>query len=102
MKKKIFIIIITFISCVAWIDPFRDEVSDGNSKFHEKKFEDAQKHYKNAEEYAPGTKDKRKLSFNKGDAEYMQGNYERAIDHYRESLKSNDRDVQKKGILKYG
>ena len=90
------------LSSIAWLDPYKDEVSRGNSRFHEKKYDEAGKHYKNAGKYAPGEKDKKKLSFNKGDSQYMSEKYESAISNYRKSIQSEDREVQKMAFFNLG
>ena len=99
--KSLFILMAA-LSSIAWLDPYKDEVSRGNSRFHEKKYKEAGKHYKNAGKYAPGEKEKKKLSFNKGDSQYMSENYESAISNYRKSIQSEDREVQKKAFFNLG
>ena len=97
--------VIIFLLCmihISWLDPYRDRVSDGNTYFHDKKYEDAKKSYKSAEDYAPGTKDKQRLSFNKGDADYMIGDYDNAITNFQKSIQSGDKDVQKKAFFNIG
>jgi len=99
---KMLLLFLGAVSLLSWMDPYRDEVSKGNELYHGKKFSDAQKHYKNADQYAPTEKDKKKLSFNRANADYMTENYEGAIAGYRRSLQSEDKDVQKKAFLNLG
>ncbi|HOO73357.1 MAG TPA: VWA domain-containing protein [Spirochaetota bacterium] len=87
---------------VAWLDPYRDEVSRGNARFHDKKYSDAKDHYRRAEEYAPSARDKDKLSFNRADADYMMEDYDSAIASFQKALQSGDREVQKKAFFNMG
>jgi Ca-activated chloride channel family protein len=77
-------------------------VDEGNRKYHAKKYDEARKSYSDAERYAPGDREKKKLRFNHGDARYMQGDFEGAADEFREALKSEDKDVQKKALFNMG
>ncbi len=86
----------------AWIDPFKDAVSDGNREYHKGKYKDARDHYRKAEQYVPSEKDKRKLSFNKGDADLMLENFDRAMTEFNDAVQSDDRDVQKKAFYNIG
>lgn len=93
--------IFAFVS-LCWLDPYRDRVDEGNRKFHAKKYDEARKSYDDAAKYAPGEREKKKLRFNHGDARYMQGDFEGAADEFREALKSEDKDVQKKALFNMG
>jgi len=101
-SEKILTVLLSFMVLTAWIDPFRDEVSKGNGSFHDKKYSDAKSHYKKAEEYAPGEDDKKKLSFNKGAADYMTEDYDSAIAGYQSAIQSGDREIQKKAFFNLG
>jgi Ca-activated chloride channel family protein len=90
------------IGALAWLDPYRDAVSKGNERFHEKRYEEARKHYKDARQYAPSENERWKLRFNEGDAEYMQGEYEDAITRFNEALRTGDPAVQKKALFNLG
>jgi len=87
---------------IAWLDPFRDGVSEGNSRYNDKKYLEAKKRYDKAEKYAPGEKDKQKLAFNRADANYMAGDLEAAIAGYKKAIQSGDPDVQKKAFFNLG
>ena len=102
MKKLLLIIPCVALCALAWIDPYADRVGEGNKKFHGKKYDEARKEYDAAARYAPGEREKKKLRFNHGGARYMQGDYEGAADEFREALKSEDRDVQKKALFNMG
>ncbi|HOW82023.1 MAG TPA: VWA domain-containing protein [Spirochaetota bacterium] len=95
----IFLLSLLFI---AWLDPYRDEVSKGNSLFHEKKYPEAKNHYRSAEKFAPSEQDKDRLSFNRADADYMTGDYDSAIASFQKSIQSGDREVQKKAFFNMG
>lgn len=101
MKLKYIFIFLPLIF-TAWLDPYRDEVSKGNSEFHSKKFSDAKASYDRAEKYAPGENDKSKLSFNKGDANYMLENFTSAEADFQKAVQSEDKDVQKKAFFNMG
>jgi Ca-activated chloride channel family protein len=102
MKRRIVITLLLSVFLTAWLDPFRDEVSEGNKKYHEKKYPEAEEKYKNASNYAPGEKDRKKLRFNQGDASYMKGEHDTAIENFKNALQSEDRDVQKKAFFNMG
>ncbi len=103
MKRLIPVYIICLaLAGAAWIDPYRDRVSEGNGKYHQKKYDEARKDYDGAAKYAPGEREKKKLRFNHGAARYMQGDFEGAAGEFREALNSEDRDVQKKALFNMG
>lgn len=87
---------------LAWLDPYRDRVKEGNKEFSDKAFRRAEENYKAADKYAPNKKEKKKLEFNLGDARYMSEDYDRAIDNFKASLESGDKDVQKKALFNMG
>lgn len=99
---RLFLILILVTVNAAWLDPFRDSVSEGNSQFQQKKYLEAKKHYNKADKYAPGEKDKQRLAFNKGDADYMAGDYDAAIAGYKKAIQSGDPEVQKKAFYNLG
>ncbi|PKL39802.1 MAG: hypothetical protein CVV44_06155 [Spirochaetae bacterium HGW-Spirochaetae-1] len=101
-KLKLIILCLLVLQTAAWLDPYRDRVDRGNSLFHEKKYAEAGKEYREAENYAPGESDKKKLAFNKGNADYMSGDMESALANYKKALQSDDPDVQKKAFLNMG
>jgi Ca-activated chloride channel homolog len=87
---------------MAFLDPFADRVSEGNTNFNDKKYLDAEKSYTQAEQYLPSNKAGPDLAFNQGDARYMLGDYDGAIENYRRALDSTNRDVQKKALFNIG
>jgi Ca-activated chloride channel family protein len=87
---------------VAWLDPYRDEVSRGNARFHDKKYSEAKEHYRRAEQYAPSHQDRDRLSFNRGDVDYMTEDYDSALASFQKSLQSGDKEVQKKAFFNMG
>ncbi|MCU0843486.1 MAG: VWA domain-containing protein [Spirochaetes bacterium] len=87
---------------ISWIDPYRDEVREGNRLFGEKDYPGAGERYRAAERYAPRERDRDRLRFNHGDARYMQGDYDGALDHFRGSLRSGDPETQKKALFNAG
>jgi len=95
------ILVFSFIQ-TAWIDPFKDEVTRGNRSYEAEDFDSAIEHYDNSERFVPDEKRRAMLSFNRGAAEYRRGNYEKGIEYFNESLKSGDRDVQKKAWYNMG
>ncbi len=102
MKKFLLIVTSIALCAIAWIDPYADRVDDGNKKFHGKKYDEARREYDAAASYAPGEREKKKLRFNHGAARYMQEDFEGAAEEFREALKSEDRDVQKKALFNMG
>jgi Ca-activated chloride channel family protein len=95
------LLVIAFVS-IAWFDPYRDAVSSGNEEYHQKKYNNAKRYYDRAEQYTPAENDKKKLSFNRGDADYMLEDYDSALSGYQQSIQSDDRDVQKKAFFNSG
>jgi tetratricopeptide (TPR) repeat protein len=50
----------------------------------------------------PGENERKKISFNRGCAAYMSGDYEGAIAHFRDAAASDDAGVQKKAFFNMG
>lgn len=96
-----FVTVLAF-SSIAWLDPYRDAVSSGNEQYNQKKYNNAKRYYSKAEQYAPAENDKKKLSFNTGDADFMLEDYDGALSGYQQSIQSDDRDVQKKAFFNSG
>jgi Ca-activated chloride channel family protein len=96
------LIAIIAISSVAWLDPYRDAVSSGNEEFGKQKYNNAKRYYEKAERYVPTENDKKKLSFNNGDADYMLENFDSALSGFQQAIQSDDRDVQKKAFFNIG
>jgi len=90
------------VSSIAWLDPYRDAVSSGNEEFGRQKYNNAKRYYEKAERYAPAENDKKKLSFNTGDADYMLESYDSALSGFQQAIQSDDRDVQKKAFFNSG
>jgi len=87
---------------IAWLDPFKDAVSSGNDEYDMKKYNNAKRYYEKAEKYAPGDSDRKKLSFNTGDADYMLESFDNALTGFQEAVQSGDREVQKKAFFNAG
>lgn len=101
-SSRIFLLIALACVSIAWLDPYRDAVSSGNEEYGQKKYNSAKRYYEKAEQYAPAEDDRKKLSFNSGDADYMLENYDSAISGFQRAIQSDDRDVQKKAFLNSG
>jgi len=99
---KIMIILISFSVFTAWIDPFNDKVSEGNSNYNSGKFSEALNSYKEAEKYSPDESRKNMLEFNRGNADFKMNNPESALGRYRNSLNSGNAEVQKKALYNAG
>jgi tetratricopeptide (TPR) repeat protein len=100
--NKYFIILLAVLISAAWIDPFKDEVEKGNLSYENKDSKKALEHYKEAEKHAPDDKQKGMLDFNKGDAHYQLGSYDIALDKFKNSISSDNPDVQKKALFNMG
>jgi tetratricopeptide (TPR) repeat protein len=98
---RILIIASTLFLC-SWLDPYKDEVKRGNKELQDKNISEAKLHYKNAERYAPSRDDLKNLEFNKAVADFVTGDITMAIDGYRNALRSEDKDVQKKAFYSLG
>lgn len=97
--------IAAFLACllfVSWIDPFADEVREGNRLYESGDYRGAEERYRVAERYAPREKDRDRLRFNRGDARYMQGDLDGALEHFRGALGSGDDETQKKALFNAG
>lgn len=101
-SKSLYVLLALAFISIAWLDPYRDAVSAGNGEYQQKKYNNAKRYYEKAEKYAPGEEDKKKLSFNMGDADYMLEDYDNALSGYQRSIQSDDRDVQKKAFFNAG
>jgi len=101
MKKNI-VIIFTALLLIAWIDPFKDAVENGNRSYEKNDSKKALEYYKEAEKQAPDDKQKAMLDFNRGDAHYQLGNYDIAVDKFKSSIASENPDLQKKALLNIG
>lgn len=86
----------------AWLDPFHEKVEQGNQAYHSQKYDEAEKKYNEAEQHASGDEAKKILSFNKGVARYMSGDYEGAIELYKDAVASTNEDVRKKALFNMG
>lgn len=102
MTARRILAVVLALALAGWLDPFRDRVAEGNLKFRDKKFEDAKKHYGEAEPYAPGASARKKLDFNRGDADYMMEKHEDAVGRFNRALQTDDRDVQKRAFFNLG
>ncbi|PKN95848.1 MAG: hypothetical protein CVU43_23760, partial [Chloroflexi bacterium HGW-Chloroflexi-5] len=98
---RLFIVATAFLMC-AWLDPYKDEVAQGNKQLKDKNITEAKKHYQNAERYAPSRDDLKNLEFNKAVADFISGDTDSAMDGYRNALRSEDRNVQKKAFYSLG
>lgn len=101
MKRYLFIFL-TVIIFAGWIDPFKDEVEKGNSSYQSKDSKKALEHYKEAEKHAPDEKQKLMLDFNRGDAHYQLGNYDIALDKFKNSISEENSDSRKKALFNMG
>ena len=100
--RRLTFIAIPLLCCLAWLDPYRDAISDGNEEYRSKKYRAAKRCYEKAERHAPSADEKKKCAFNTGDAEYMLQAYDNALDEFRKALETDDRDVQKKALFNMG
>ncbi len=100
--KRYIVILITALICIGWIDPFKDEVEKGNRSYESKDSKRALEHYKEAEKHAPDEKQKGMLDFNRGDAHYQLENYDIALDKFKNSISSENPDIQKKALFNMG
>ena len=96
------IAVAALIWSVAWLDPYRDAVSEGNEEFKAQKYNNAKRYYQKAHDYAPGEEDRKKLTFNEGDADYMAESYDNALASFQQAAQSEDRNVQKKAFFNLG
>ncbi|MBN2159217.1 MAG: tetratricopeptide repeat protein [Spirochaetes bacterium] len=101
-KILMFSVLILSVFSIAWLDPYRDAVSSGNDEYGSKKYNNAKRYYEKAEKYAPAEDDKKKLSLNMADADFMLEDYDGAIAGFQRAIQSDDREVQKKAFFNTG
>lgn len=101
---RIFSIVLcaVLLCTTAWLDPYHDEVAKGNEQYRRGDFKGAGGHYDAAARYAPRGKRGNKLNFNRGDARYMDGEYDGALRDFEKALNSGDDDVRKKAYFNMG
>jgi len=87
---------------ISWLDPFRDEVREGNRLYEKGDYRGAEERYGAAERYAPRERDRDRLRFNHGDALYMRGDYDGALEQFRGALRAGDGETQKKALFNAG
>jgi len=104
LQRKIRILLPALIvfNLVAWMDPFKDLVQEGNTSYGNGKYDESIEKYKKSEKYLPGKDSKYGLSFNKGNALYKKGKYEEALDNFKYSLGSANREIQKRAFFNMG
>ena len=102
MKNIRMLMLLPVLFTAAFFDPYADRVNEGNGSFNDGKYQDAEKHYAEAEGYLPSKKDMPDLAFNKGDARFKMEDYDGAIEYYKQALGSQNKDVQKKALFNIG
>lgn len=90
------------IFCSAWFSPFNDEVKAGNKALGEKKYTEAMNHYRKAKDHADSGSRRAILDFNMGDAEYMAGNYDSAIEYFKKTASLPDKEIAKRSWFNIG
>jgi tetratricopeptide (TPR) repeat protein len=73
----------------AWLDPLRDAVREGNRLFDARDYAGAGRAYDDARAWAPDAK-LPGLDYNRGDADYMSGAYDQALEKFRGAARSDD------------
>lgn len=102
MRRMVRLVPVGALFLCAWLSPFSDGVSKGNSEYKKKNYSAAIEHYKKAREHARDDKERALVDFNTGDAEYAQGNYERAVEYYSSAAKQGDPDMAKRSLFNMG
>ena len=102
MKYIKIMLFIPVIITTAFFDPYADRGGDGKSRYNDGKYQEAEKSYNEAEGYLPSKKDIPDLAFNKGDARFKLGDYDGAVEYYKQALGSQNKDVQKKALFNIG
>ena len=86
----------------AWLSPYNDEVNAGNKAMEQKKYTEAMEHYKKAREHADTGLKRAILDYNMGDAQYMAGDYDSAIEYFKKTAALPDREIAKKSWFNIG
>jgi len=102
MKRLKLLAPVTCLVFPAWLDPFGDRVKEGNELYRQGQYDRAGEKYREAGKYAPSEKAQRRLRFNQGNTRYRGKDYGAALEDYRTSLESGDREVQKKALFNMG
>ncbi len=100
--SRLFMLIAAAMLAVAWTSAFNKEIDAGNNCFKEKKYSEAVEHYIKAAGNARNDTERAIANFNMGDVEYSMGNYGSAVEYYKKSALSPDKEVVKKSLLNMG
>ncbi|MBN1501674.1 MAG: tetratricopeptide repeat protein [Spirochaetes bacterium] len=102
MKAEKLILFAAVILSAAWLDPYADYVRKGNSAYNEADYKSAVDNYDAASKYLPSKSKAADIAFNKATAYSAKGSNDVAEEHFREALKSEDKEVQKKAFYNLG
>lgn len=84
---------------LGWIDPFADQVRQGNELYNNGNYDGALDKYLNAQVNSP---DDPQLSFNVADTQYKRGKYDEALQAFEKTMKSGNLEMQAKSSFNIG
>lgn len=94
-------------SSIGWIDPLADKIREGNSLYHNGKYDEALDKYVHAQVTISNTPSKEGTSmphidFNIADTQYKRGKYEEAAQLFEKGIQSNDIKMKAKSCFNLG
>lgn len=84
---------------LGWIDPFADQVRQGNELYKNGNYDQALEKYLNVQVDSP---DVPQLSFNVADTQYKRGKYDEALKSFEKVLKTGTPEMQAKTSFNIG
>ncbi|OHB69936.1 MAG: hypothetical protein A2W17_00160 [Planctomycetes bacterium RBG_16_41_13] len=84
---------------LGWIDPFADQVRQGNELYKNGNYDKALEKYLNVQVNSP---DVPQLSFNVADTQYKRGKYDEALKSFEKALKTGTPEMQAKTSFNIG
>ncbi|MBM4053844.1 MAG: tetratricopeptide repeat protein [Planctomycetes bacterium] len=102
-KKGCMIMVLRCMVCswlfLGWIDPFADQVRQGNELYNNGKYDEALDKYLNAQITSP---DVPQVFFNVADTQYKRGKYDEALKSFEKSMKTGNPELQAKSSFNIG
>jgi Ca-activated chloride channel family protein len=102
VEKMKYIVFVSIVFFLAWLDPYKDAIDEGNNKYSNGNYTEADSLYDNAIDYLPSENERPYVEFNKGSAKYKAEDYEGAIDQFKRALNTDNEELQKFAFFNLG